>query len=561
MTALLMRCRSAGRSFEVEVVVLITLVAGIYFARLGDLPLRGEESRWAQVAREMLTSGDWVVPRQQGLPFLSRPPLQSWLIALAAQARGELDAFAVRLPAATAVLLITLLVYAYSRLYLNRLGALAAACALATFSQVLQLGRYAETEACFMLLVSGPLLVWHYGYTRGWPRPAVWLAAYSLVALGALTKGTQAPVYFIGGVGLYLLWRRDWRWLLSAGHALGILGFVLIIAAWQWPCYLEVGWQGVRAVWGGDSSGRLLHPRPASEVALRYATYPFEIAGCLLPWSILLLAYLSRAFRAALDEARPMVGFLAVCLLVALPTCWFVPGTMTRFFLPMYPCLAPLVGLVVQRLAADPRWQGLAYQRLLGMLALFMAGVAAIVLAQSWLPLPAALQPFQQPGWFALLYAALAGGLAWTLWQARMRFGPTPARTAVLCLVCFLGLTYNGPILNAMLQRSEQAASAVEELKHLLPPGQRLVSFGPVHHLFAYYFGEPIEQHPNRPRPQDCRDVVYFCCDARDGLLPKLPFAWEAVGVVSMDRNRHAVPSQAVVVGRRLNPARAADSE
>ena len=92
---------------EGEFVLLVVLVFAFYMVRIGDLSLRGEESRWAQVAREMLWSGNWVVPCQQGEPFLSRPPLQSWLIAGATLVRGSMDAVAVRLPAVTATLLIT----------------------------------------------------------------------------------------------------------------------------------------------------------------------------------------------------------------------------------------------------------------------------------------------------------------------------------------------------------------------------------------------------------------------------------------------------------------------
>ena len=87
---------------EGEVVLLAALVVGAYFLRGDALTLRGEESRWATVAREMIRTGDWVVPRQQGEPFLSRPPLGNWLIAACALARGQLDVWAVRLPTLTA---------------------------------------------------------------------------------------------------------------------------------------------------------------------------------------------------------------------------------------------------------------------------------------------------------------------------------------------------------------------------------------------------------------------------------------------------------------------------
>ena len=72
-----------------------------YFTRLTDLTIRGEESRWARVAQEMLDTGDWIVPRQQGEPFPDRPPLNSWAMIAASQLTGELNLAAIRLPAVT----------------------------------------------------------------------------------------------------------------------------------------------------------------------------------------------------------------------------------------------------------------------------------------------------------------------------------------------------------------------------------------------------------------------------------------------------------------------------
>ena len=45
-----------------------------YCWTIANVPLRGEESRWACGARWMLASGDWIVPRQQGTVFPERPP-------------------------------------------------------------------------------------------------------------------------------------------------------------------------------------------------------------------------------------------------------------------------------------------------------------------------------------------------------------------------------------------------------------------------------------------------------------------------------------------------------
>src|SRR5215203_5132014 len=102
------------RTYWLYSAVLAAFVVLTYFVWIDALPTRGEETRWATVAREMTDAGDWVVPRQQGEPFFSRPPLGSWLIAIASLIRGELDLAAVRLPTATAVLASSLLVLWYA---------------------------------------------------------------------------------------------------------------------------------------------------------------------------------------------------------------------------------------------------------------------------------------------------------------------------------------------------------------------------------------------------------------------------------------------------------------
>ena len=158
---------------ESEVLLLIALVIGTYFVRGADLTIRGEESRWATVAREMIQTGNWIVPRQQGEPFLSRPPLGNWLIALTSLARGQCDVWAVRFPTLSAVLLTTILVYAFGRSFLNRTGALAAALAFCTMGEVLQVGRLAETDLIFTCLLSSAMIVWLWGECRGWPMDSL----------------------------------------------------------------------------------------------------------------------------------------------------------------------------------------------------------------------------------------------------------------------------------------------------------------------------------------------------------------------------------------------------
>jgi hypothetical protein len=117
--------RSQGKPWwrETELWVLLLLTACFYTIRVGDLSVRGEESRRGRIAWEIWQTGDWIVPRIQGQPVFFRPPLQNWLIALVGMARGTVDEWALRLPSVAAMLLMVVVIYGYGRSFLSRFGA------------------------------------------------------------------------------------------------------------------------------------------------------------------------------------------------------------------------------------------------------------------------------------------------------------------------------------------------------------------------------------------------------------------------------------------------------
>jgi 4-amino-4-deoxy-L-arabinose transferase-like glycosyltransferase len=557
---------------EWEFWILALVAAAIYFPRLTDLPIRGEETRRAEVAREMLHTGDWVVPRQQGVPLLSRPPLGSYPIALGMRIWGDASLLAVRLPSALATWLTTLLIYGYSRVFLARLGALAAGLAFATMGQVLTLGRLAETEAIYTLLVSGSLLLWHWGYSRSWSKTLVWTLGYALAALAALTKSLQGPAYFAIAVCLYLVLQKDWRTLFGWPHLAGLAAFTAIVGAWLVPFWLMQGWPAAHAIWTGDVALRFADVRPA--VFFRHlASYPIELLICTLPWSPLLGMYCWRDFRRSLGRAAPAesvspmssavqetsrrlpVMFLAVALAVALPTCWLVPGAKGRYFMPMYPCLAPLVGLVIQRVFEPGAMRILSKAWSATILALAAAALfgGLSVAGTNWTE-RFALPELAQPRWFAALYAAVAIGVSLLLVRIHGRRGPRLARIVLLTVAALIGLSYVGVAINGMVAIDDNAGPAIAALKRKLPPDVRLVSFGLTETLFTFYYDEPIEP---RPWPTSSADLEagrdYFCFTWDKPAPPDLPFAWRIEAMISADRKRHAWPQKEVIVARRLD--------
>jgi 4-amino-4-deoxy-L-arabinose transferase-like glycosyltransferase len=581
---------------EWEVAALAALVIAIYFTRLTAAPVCGEESRWATAAREMIASGDWIVPRQQGAIFAERPPLNSWAMAALGLLRGRVDLVAIRLPSACATLALTLLIYAYARGWMSRLASFSSAIIYATCGQVLALGRFGESEAVFTLFTAGALLVWHAGYLRGWSVAVTWSLGYSLAALGALAKGPQAPVYFASACGAYLLFKRDWRWLFGPGHLIGLVCFGTIVGAWMLP-FASTHWDSVDDIWTG-----LVRERFATVgLAKHFVTFPFETLACLLPWSPLLLVLARPSARKSLLANYPQASFLIVALAVTYPSVWLAAGARGRYYMPLYPCLAVLMGLVVEHCTATlaRHAERVFWRRYLrGLGAAVLMGGAALVAARF-----VALEQFvdaAQPWPFLIVWSAAALVTAGVLvWASLAERSPRP-QFALVALAGFLGLAYTGAVVNSRVSAGNNLAPAVAELKELLrdsaelglgskpvskkgtvpfcsedsaKSGQSptvltpaLVSFRSVYHRFAYCYNEPIRQIPWPATAAEVpQDVTWFCFDwhplyadppdsgsdgSSAGSTPRLPFEWDEIARIACDPVKSAHPTRTVVVGR-----------
>ena len=68
--------------------IVIVLWAAIYLPALGAFEIKGEEIRRIMPGIHMLESGNWIVPEFNGHPYLRKPPLVNWAIALSVKAAG-----------------------------------------------------------------------------------------------------------------------------------------------------------------------------------------------------------------------------------------------------------------------------------------------------------------------------------------------------------------------------------------------------------------------------------------------------------------------------------------
>src|SRR5436305_608853 len=248
---------AAARPVRVPLLLGLALAVILCFAGLGRSLWSPDEPTGASVGRAMLATGDLVVPRLNGQPFLEKPPLYWWAQVLSFRLLGT-SAAAARLPSALFGVATLLVTWALGRRFGPRAGLLAPLVLATTALFVEETGRVVVDPAlaCFVALV-------HLGFVQlAEPRsPAERRRALLLLALALplafLSKGVVALGLGAGPPVLYLLLTRRgraWRDLLPAA-ALGLPFFALLVVPWALALYHHGGWPALQECLLNNTAG------------------------------------------------------------------------------------------------------------------------------------------------------------------------------------------------------------------------------------------------------------------------------------------------------------------
>ena len=196
--------------------LLVVAASAVYLVGNGTTALWDrDEPRYAETSRQMLQSGDWVVPHFLDLPRTAKPALIYWCQATAMAVFGDAGAaanFAARLPSAVAI---TVLLIAGSAVLWRRLGprqTLWTAFVFATSGLTIAAAKMCITDAVLLLWVTAAQLCL-YAAWRGratWPVVIVWAVMVGLAGLtkGPVVLGMQGMTVLM--LGAFRLW-DGWR--------------------------------------------------------------------------------------------------------------------------------------------------------------------------------------------------------------------------------------------------------------------------------------------------------------------------------------------------------------
>jgi Dolichyl-phosphate-mannose-protein mannosyltransferase len=354
----------------------------------------------AQIARNMLDSGDWVTARLDGVAYLEKSPLKYWSMAVSYMVFGVHD-WAARIPMAWSAIVLCWLTARIGWWAFGGRAGLYAGLALATCVGLFLFTRILLPDVSLTLTITLAMWALLRALEEDEPHPRrwAWIMAAS-IATGLLLKGLIAAVFPVGAGLAYLLLtsqlfkRRTWERLRPFSGTLIIL---LIAAPWHVlatirnPPYFYFSMRSVPGEYHGFFWFYFMNEHVLRFLNLRYPrdynTVPrvyfwlFHLLW-LFPWS----AYLAAVFRLSyrpIDRAGRM-RLLALCWTGFLLVFFTFSSTQEYYSMPCYPALALLIGCALTEQALiEQKWIWAGHRVIAGIAAL-AALVIAIILAQVW---------------------------------------------------------------------------------------------------------------------------------------------------------------------------------
>ncbi|MEK0446806.1 MAG: 4-amino-4-deoxy-L-arabinose transferase or related glycosyltransferase of family [Verrucomicrobiota bacterium] len=313
----------------------------------GSLPLIDrDEPRFAEASREMMQSGNWVVPTFNNAPRYDKPPLIYWMQVACYRALGD-NAFAARLPAALCTALNAILLVVWGTRLAQPAVGLRAAFMFLLCLQVFVHGRAAVADPPMVLFVTAAAwLGWEW---MAHPQSSRIAAGFWLsLALGFLAKGPIAWVP-IGMVG-WAAWNRR-----RAGQpvpsltawTLGTLGMLLLVCLWGIPALTRTGGAFAAKGLGEHVVGRSLiamEGHGAASILGYLATLPFyflTLFPSFAPWSF----WLPALWKDRQRVHSPAFGYLASGVFLVFGIFTLSRTKLPHYTLPCFPLLALTMAL------------------------------------------------------------------------------------------------------------------------------------------------------------------------------------------------------------------------
>jgi len=354
--------RTRGRKGASLYLIVLLAGAAVYCGTMISPPslMDDVDAVQAQIARNMLRSGDWVTARLDGIPYLEKAPLIYWLIGGCFKLFGAYD-WVARIPVALSAVLLCWLTAAFGGWAFGRRAGTLAGVVMATSAGLFLFTRILIPDV--MLTAAIALAMWAFlrALDDQEPHPRRWaMALAASLGVGMLLKSTVGVLFPVAAALIYLgltgqlFSRAVWRRLhpfSGAAVALVIAAPWHVLATLRNPPYFDFTLRSLPGQYHGflwfyfmnEQVLRFLnlrYPRDYDTVPLAYF-WLFHLLW-LFPWSVYLPAVAKLRFRPVDRAGRARL--LALCWIGFVLVFFSFSTTQEYYSMPCYPALALLLG-------------------------------------------------------------------------------------------------------------------------------------------------------------------------------------------------------------------------
>ena len=325
-----------------KILLLLMIYGLLWFGTLNYRHLiPSDEGRYAEMAREMLLTGDWVTPRYNGYQYFEKPPLQVWATAATFQVFGIGDWQARLWTALTGFLTILAIGFTGTRIYNARAGWLAAVVLASSPMWVIS-GHFNSLDmglSAFLIAALCSLLLAQTSHNKTSSRNWMW-ACWVFMALATLSKGLIGAAIPAMVFIAYSISTWDWKIWARLRLFSGTIIYLLITAPWfvlvaqRNPEFLEF-------FFIHEHLQRFTQDAHSRTGPIYYFV-PLLLIGAL-PWVLQIPGSIAQAWQERKREFSS--GWLLVCWFVVIFVFFSVSHSkLPGYIIPIFPALALLIG-------------------------------------------------------------------------------------------------------------------------------------------------------------------------------------------------------------------------
>lgn len=360
-------------------ILLLLICAFFLLINVGSYGLiESSDARYAEIARAMYLSGDYIHPNYMEVHHYHKPPFTYQITALGYQLFG-INTFGARFFLQMAILIQLILVYALTlQLFNKKETALWAAMIYMTFPLVLMASRSLTTDAFLSMFALLSIYAW-VRYRKGANTPYLYLFTISL-AFGFLTKG---PVVFLIPLIFIIIYNRIEPAKKSFGKHHFFAWFIFIAVAFSWFIYLIIqNYDFLNYFLGHQTADRFSKNVFGRTEPYWYFLLFAPIAG--LPW-LIVLPYLVKVQKVLFTKKSL---YLTLLLAVLIPLIFFSLSSSKRilYILPFYGLLAILTAQLFNLLSEEK--SKLVNKIILGYALIILLAFAATLVIETKFILP-----------------------------------------------------------------------------------------------------------------------------------------------------------------------------